>query len=98
VKANVAASSQDGSLWHSVQFEGGTLNSDGSLVNLGTKEADTYDYEAPDGTGGFREVSYNDDGSTYLDITERFSRDANGTVDDAQTIVNPSGHVYSQTQ
>jgi hypothetical protein len=98
VKADVAASRQDGSLWHSVQFEGGTLNSDGLLVNLGTKEADTYDYKAPDGTGGFREVSYNDDGSTYLDITERFSRDANGTVDDAQAIVNPGGYVYSQTQ
>jgi hypothetical protein len=98
VKADVAASSQDGTFWHSEQFEGGTVSSDGSLVNVGTKEADTYDYKAPDGTGGFREVSYNDDGSPNLTMTERFSRDSNGTVDDAQTIVNPSRQLYSQTQ
>jgi hypothetical protein len=98
VKANVAASSQDGTFWHSEQFEGGTVSSDGSLVNVGTKEADTYDYKAPDGTGGFRDVSYNDDGSPNLTMTERFSRDSNGTMDDAQTIVNPSKQLYSQTR
>jgi hypothetical protein len=98
VKANVAASSQDGTLWHSEQYEGGTVSSDGSFANLGPKEADTYDYKAPDGTGGLREVSYNQDGSPNLTMTERFSRDANGTMDDAQTIVNPSRQRYSQTQ
>jgi hypothetical protein len=98
VKADVAASSEDGTFWHSEQFEGGTVSSDGSLVNLGPKEADTYDYQAPDGTGGFREVSYNQDGSSNLTMTERFSRDSSGTMDDAQTIVNPSRQLYSQTQ
>jgi hypothetical protein len=98
VRANVAASSQDGTFWHSQQFAGGTLGSDGSLLNLGPKLSDTVDYKAPDGTGGFHELMYNEDGTLSLTMADRFSRDADGTTQDAQTIVNPRRQVYSQTQ
>jgi hypothetical protein len=97
VKANVAASAQDGTSIHDYAYTGGRVSADGSFVDLGWKLADVYDYTAPDATEYSREVMYREDGSTYLTMAERFAADGTGRVSDAQTIINPRDHVYSQT-
>ncbi len=74
------------------------MSSDGSLVNLGWKLGDVYDYTAPDGSEYQREVMYQSDGSPYLTMTDHYSPGGHGTVNGAQTIINPRNYTYSQTQ
>jgi hypothetical protein len=98
VKANVAKASQAGTLIHASAYGSGHVTSDGSLVNLGSKLGDVYDYTTPSGSEYRQQVLYQEDGSPYLTSTDRLSPDVNGTVDDAQTIINPRNHTYSQSQ
>ena len=98
VKASVAGAGQHGTFIHDYAYAGGKVSSDGSVVNLGWKLADVYDYTAADGTEYSREVIYQADGSPYLTMTDHYGLGVNGALVDVQTIVNPRHHVYSQTR
>jgi hypothetical protein len=88
VKAKVADSHGD-ALIHESEYASGDVSSDGSLVNLGQKVDDLYDYTAPDGTEYMRNISYQDD---------VLGPDGNGKENDARTIINFVTHTYSQAQ
>jgi hypothetical protein len=98
VKANIAKASEDGTVIHAFGYAGGSVSPDGSLVDLGWKLGDVYDYTAPDETEYQREVMYQSDGSLYLTMTDHYSPNGNGTVNDGQTVVNPRHDTYSQTR
>ena len=98
VKANIAQADHGSTVIHAAGYAGGDVSSDGSLVNLGWKLGDVYVYAAPDGSEYQREVMYQRDGSPYLTMTDHYSPDGNGTVSDAQTVVNPRSDSYSQTR
>jgi hypothetical protein len=99
VKAKVA-DSQGGTVIHDYTYASGDQSSDGSLVNLGSKIADEYDYAAQDGTTYMRTAWNNVDGSPYLTGSNVLVPDGNGNGkgNDTRTIINPVGHTYSQTQ
>jgi hypothetical protein len=98
VKARIAAAGQDGTVIHAYGYARGKVSSDGSLIDLGWKLGDVYDFTAPDGSEYLREVMYRRDGSPYLTMTDHYSPDGDGTTSDAQTIVNPRSETYSQTR
>jgi hypothetical protein len=98
VKASLAQADQGSTVVHASGYAGGDVSSDGSLVNLGWKLGDVYVYAAPDGSEYQREVMYQRDGGPYLTMTDHYSPDGNGTVSDAQTVVNPRSDSYSQTR
>lgn len=99
VKANVA-DSQGGTVIHGYSYARGDVSSDGSLVNLGSKIADEYDYTAPDGTVYMRSAWNNVDGSPYLTGSNVLVPDGNGDGKgvDTRTLIDPATHTYSQAQ
>jgi hypothetical protein len=98
VKANVAAAGQGGTVIHESAYARGNVTSDGSLVNLGWKIGEVYEYTTAGGSEYQRQLMYEADGSPWLTMTNHFSPEGNGTADDAQTIINPRNDTYSQTQ
>jgi hypothetical protein len=99
VKAKIA-DSQGGAVIHDYSYARGDVSSDGSLVNLGSKIADEYDYAAADGTTYMRSAWNNLDGSPYLTGSNVLVPDGNGDGKgvDTRTLINPATHTYSQAQ
>jgi hypothetical protein len=99
VRAKVA-DSQGGTVIHSYSYARGNVSSDGSLVNLGSKIYEGYDYVAPDGTEYTRAAWNAADGSPGLTGSNVLVPDGNGDErgEDTQTLINPATHTYSQTR
>jgi hypothetical protein len=99
VKAKVADDLQGGTVIHSYNYASGDANSDGSLVNLGQKTVDGYEYTAADGTVSFRTAFYDQtDGSLDEIAINDLSPDGTGKYDDSRTIIDPGNQTYSQDQ
>jgi hypothetical protein len=99
VKANVA-DRQSGMVIHGYSYARGEVGADGSLVNLGSKLGDEYDYAAPDGTVYMRSAWNNVDGSPYLTGTNVLVPDGHGggKGTDTRTLLNPITHTYTQAR
>ena len=102
VKARVADDIQGGMVIDSYGYASGD-DADGSLVNLGQKNEDGYEYTAPDGSVFNRAVSYamqNGSPVNGLDsITiDDLTPDGNGKYDDSRTIIDSGSQTYSQDQ
>jgi hypothetical protein len=99
VKANVA-NGQGGAVIHGYTYARGDVSSDGSLVNLGTKIDDEYDYAAADGTVYMHSAWNNLNASPYLTGSNVLAPDANGDGKsvDTRTLINPVTHTYTQAQ
>jgi hypothetical protein len=99
VKARVA-DSHNGTVIHSYNYAKGDVSSDGSLVNLGWKIDDEYDYAAPAGTVYMSSALNNADGSPYLTGSNVLVPDGHGDGKgvDTRILVNPATHTYSQAQ
>jgi hypothetical protein len=99
VKANVA-NGQGGAVIHGYTYARGDVSSDGSLVNLGAKIDDEYDYTASDGTTYMRSGWNNPDGSPYLTGSNVLVPDSNGDgkSTDTRTLINPVSHTYTRAQ
>ena len=99
VKASVAAVAHNGTVVRYATYMGGDVASNGSLINLGWKMDDGYEYVAPDGTEYSRGALYDKDATTELTTFDDWVPGA--TVDsgtDTETVINPSTHQYSQRQ
>lgn len=99
VKARVA-DSQGGTVIHDYSYAQGDQTSDGSLVNLGTKIADEYEYAAPGGTVYMKSAWNNLDGSPYLTGSNVLVPDGkgDGRGTDNRTLINPATHTYTQAK
>jgi hypothetical protein len=97
VKANVA-NGQGGTVVHDYSYASGDQSSDGSLVNLGTKTDDEYDYAAADGTTYMQSAWNNMDGSPYLTGSNVLVPNANGKGTDTRTLINPVTHTYTRAR
>ncbi len=98
VKARVAAA-QTGTVVRYALYSGGDVTADGSLVNLGWKMDEGYEYAAPDSTQYAHDTMYYQDGSIELATFEDWTPGA--TADrgtDTETVINPDADEYSQTR
>ena len=102
VKARVADDIQGGMVIHSYSYASGD-DADGSLLNLGQKNEDGYEYTAPGGSVFSRAVSYamqNGSPVNGLDsiAINDLSPEGNGKYDDSRTLIDPGSQTYSQDQ
>jgi hypothetical protein len=100
VKAKVADDIQEGMVIHSYSYASGD-DADGSLLKLGQKNEDGYEYTAPDGSVFNRAISYamqNGSPVNGLDsITiDDLSPQGNGKYDDSRTRIDSGSQTYSQ--
>ena len=97
VKASVAAVAHNGTVVRYATYMGGDVSSDGSLVNLGWKMDDGYEYAAPDGNEYSRGALYDKDATTELTTFDDWVPGV--TADDGtdtETVINPGTHQYSR--
>jgi hypothetical protein len=99
VKANVAASVENGTVIRYATYMGGDVAADGSLINLGQKLSDADEYVAPDGTSDSRGALYYSGGTIELTSFDHWTPGPAGQVGtDIETVVNPTTHTYSRNQ
>lgn len=98
VRANLAAETQDGAVIQTDNYRTGQLSSDGSLINLGRKVYDGYEYTASDGTEYSTETYYNPDGSVEISGFDTYVPGAGGTGTDTETTLSPAKQEYSRRQ
>ncbi len=98
VKAHLAADMQDGTVIQTDDYRTGQLSSDGSLINLGRKVYDEYEYTAQDGTEYSTETYYKPDGSVEITGPDTYVPGANGTGTETEITINPAKHEYSRQQ
>jgi hypothetical protein len=99
VRAKVA-DGRGGIVIRSYTYDKGDVSMDGSLVNLGTKIAEEYDYAAADGITYTRTAWIGRDGSAYLTGSNVLVPDADndGRGIDTRTLVDPVTRTYSQSR
>jgi hypothetical protein len=99
VKANIATSVENGTVVRYATYTGGDVAADGSLINLGRKLSDAYEYVAPDGTSDSRSAMYYSDGTIELTSFDHWTPGLAGRVGaDIETVLNPTTHTYSRNQ
>ena len=98
VKAKIAEDAPSSLVIHLSVYGGGDVKSDGSLVTVGPKLSDGYEYAAADGSAYFRDTLHNADGSAFSISINDLSPAADGKYDDTRTLIKPAARSYSQRQ
>ena len=111
VKAHLTDASQGGTLIQTTEYAKGSVSADGTLSNLSSwLIASDIDYTAADGSQYSFETMYNENGSTYLTMSDDYnSTNASGSIgasgntgaagagaSDDQIEINPSKQLYSR--
>jgi hypothetical protein len=98
VKAKLADDAQNGTVGHTVDYRTGQVAPDGSLINLGWKMNEGYEYLSPAGTEYSSQTQYWQNGTVQFTWSDTYVPGANGAETDTETVVNPASHTYSRKQ